>query len=197
MGAVDPERLQSFETLWDIANVGMDLWDIGSSLLQGDLAGAGAAGLGLLGDALATATPGIPGGLGTARRAAKAAEAAENALKLKRANQVRENFRKGKEAEEKCLSILRSEGRNVTLGSKGIKTMHGYRFPDIIERDANNVIVKLIEVKSGNARLSAAQKLKDDWIAATLGFPQSLYECLKFCTVRSKGTLRNGYSTSA
>lgn len=122
-------------------------------------------------------TTGYPrslGGAGYVRRAASTGNAVHQAAqlrKIKRAEQIRENYRQGKAAEEECLAILRSEGRNVRASTQGVKTPYGLRKPDIEELDANNIIIRFIEVKSGRARKSAAQSKKDDWISKAFGIP--------------------------
>jgi len=68
------------ETLWDIANVGMDVWSLGSNVAAGNWAGAAMDAGGLLVDAAATVVPGVPGGAGAALKAARAADAGVDAL---------------------------------------------------------------------------------------------------------------------
>lgn len=73
------------ETLWDAANIGLDLVSLGRNLYHGDLKGAAVDAGGLLVDVAATLIPCVPGGAGAgikaARGAAKAADKAADAAR--------------------------------------------------------------------------------------------------------------------
>gem|GEM_PF-1314195 len=73
------------ETLWDAANIGLDLVSLGRNLYHGDLKGAAVDAGGLVVDVAATLIPGVPGGAGAgikaARAAAKAADKAADAAR--------------------------------------------------------------------------------------------------------------------
>ena len=73
------------ETLWDAANIGLDLVSLGRNLYHGNLKGAAVDAGGLVVDVAATLIPCVPGGAGAgikaARGAAKAADKAADAAR--------------------------------------------------------------------------------------------------------------------
>jgi RHS repeat-associated protein len=77
------------ETIWDIANVGLDLYSLGSNLYQGNFGSAAVDAGGLILDAAATVVPFVPGGAGTAIKAARAADTVVDAARgLNKADSV-------------------------------------------------------------------------------------------------------------
>ncbi|MCL4796272.1 MAG: hypothetical protein KJZ84_17050 [Bryobacteraceae bacterium] len=69
------------ETIWDIANVAMDVVSLGKNVAAGNWAGAAVDAGGLLVDVAATFLPGVPGGAGTAIKAARAADVVVDAAR--------------------------------------------------------------------------------------------------------------------
>ena len=70
----------AIETPWDLFNVGLDLFSLGSNLVSGNFASAAVDAGGLLYDVGATLIPGLPGGAGTAIRAGRLADRAADAV---------------------------------------------------------------------------------------------------------------------
>lgn len=70
---IDPDG-KWVETVWDIANIGMDIASLKSNISAGNVGGAILDGLGLALDVGATLLPGIPGGAGTAIKASRTAD---------------------------------------------------------------------------------------------------------------------------
>ena len=73
----DPDG-RIIETVWDVANVVMDVASLGKNLAVGNYAGAAVDAGGLLVDLAATVVPGVPGGAGTAIKMARAADAVKS-----------------------------------------------------------------------------------------------------------------------
>jgi RHS repeat-associated protein len=69
----DPDG-RIIETLWDAANVAMDVASLAKNVAAGNYAGAALDLGGLIVDGAATVAPGVPGGAGTAIRAARKAD---------------------------------------------------------------------------------------------------------------------------
>ena len=133
----DPDG-RIIETVWDVANVVMDVASLGTNLAVGNYAGAAVDAGGLLVDLAATAIPGVPGGAGTA-------------IKLSRAAQLAQNARQGAKAEKVAAQKLGDQvaGKRVTLeASTGQRSV-----ADLVTKDKG-----VVEVKSGNAQLSPGQK---------------------------------------
>ena len=134
----DPDG-RIIETVWDAANVVMDVASLGANLAAGNYAGAAVDAGGLIVDAAATLIPGVPGGAGTA-------------IKVARTAQLAENVKQGAKAEKAAVAKLGDKvaGTRVMLES----TSTGKRsVADIVTKDKS-----VIEVKSGNAQLSPGQK---------------------------------------
>ena len=133
----DPDG-RIIETVWDAANVVMDVASLGGNLAAGNYAGAAVDAGGLIVDAAATLIPGVPGGAGTA-------------IKVARAAQLAENVKQGAKAENAVAKKLGDQvaGKRVTLESSTGKRS----VADIVTKDKS-----VIEVKSGNAQLSPGQK---------------------------------------
>jgi RHS repeat-associated protein len=84
------------ETVWDIANVAMDVASLAGNVASGNWAGAAVDAAGLAADVTATVVPGLPGGAGTAIKAARAADKARDAYKT--ANRVETVAKAGADA---------------------------------------------------------------------------------------------------
>ncbi|MFC4932715.1 RHS repeat-associated core domain-containing protein [Massilia sp. GCM10023247] len=69
---IDPDG-RAIETPWDAANVAMGVASLGKNLAVGNYVGAAIDAVGVIADAAATATPGVPGGAATAIGASRAA----------------------------------------------------------------------------------------------------------------------------
>lgn len=72
------------ETLWDAANIALDLASLGRNLYHGDLKGAAVDAGGLVVDVAATLIPGVPGGAGAGIKAARAVDKAADAARVAR-----------------------------------------------------------------------------------------------------------------
>lgn len=133
----DPDG-RIIETVWDAANVVMDVASLGGNLAAGNYAGAAVDAGGLIVDAAATLIPGVPGGAGTA-------------IKVARAAQLAENVKQDAKAENAVAKKLGDQvaGKRVTLESSTGKRS----VADIVTKDKG-----VTEVKSGNAQLSPGQK---------------------------------------
>ena len=79
----DPDG-RIIETVWDVANVAMDVASLGKNLAIGNYAGAAVDAGGLIVDVAATLTPGVPGGAGAGIKAYRVAGAAREASVAKR-----------------------------------------------------------------------------------------------------------------
>lgn len=77
---VDPDG-QFPETLWDIANVVMDVQSLVSNIREGNKLAAAVDGVGLVLDAAAAVVPFVPGGVGTAIKAVRGADKVVDATK--------------------------------------------------------------------------------------------------------------------
>lgn len=130
----DPDG-RVIETVWDVANVIMDVASLGKNLATGNYVGAAVDAGGLVVDAAATLVPGVPGGAGAAIKAARLAD----------------NVKQGIKAEKAAVKEYGSRvaGQRVTLESSTGKRS----VADIVTKDKG-----VVEVKSGNARLSDGQK---------------------------------------
>ena len=78
----DPDgRIFTPETIWDGANVVMDVASLSANLAAGNYGGAAVDAVGLIVDGAATVVPGVPGGAGTAIKAFRGADAAVGAAR--------------------------------------------------------------------------------------------------------------------
>ena len=71
-----------FETLWDAANIIMDVHSLVQNIKDGNVIGAVIDGVALVGDGVAAAVPFVPGGLGTIVKTVRGADKAVDAIKL-------------------------------------------------------------------------------------------------------------------
>ena len=78
---VDPDG-RIAETVWDVANVAMDVASLAGNLAVGNYGAAAVDGLGLLIDGVATAVPFVPGGAGMAIKTARGVDAAKEGKTL-------------------------------------------------------------------------------------------------------------------
>lgn len=139
-GANNPYKFKDpdgriIETAWDAANVVMDVSSLVANVAAGNYVGAAVDLGGLIVDGTATAIPIVPGGAGTAIKAARLAD----------------NVRQGAKAEKTAAKEMGDKvaGKRVTLeSSTGQRSV-----ADIVTKDKS-----VVEVKSGNARLSPGQK---------------------------------------
>ena len=76
------------ETLWDIANVVMDVKSLATNIAVGNVGGAIVDGIGLIADVASVALPGVPGGAGTAIKAARGTDKVTDAIKTIRTGDV-------------------------------------------------------------------------------------------------------------
>ncbi len=98
------------ETLWDVANVAMDVASLAGNVATGNWAGAAVDAAGLAADVAATVLPGVPGGAGTAIKAARAADKANDAYKsAKRAEKAADNVKKA----EKVVGASKAGGKET------------------------------------------------------------------------------------
>ena len=138
----DPDG-RIIETLWDVANVVMDVASLGGNLATGNYGGAAVDAGGLLLDLAATALPGVPGGAGTAIKIGRGAERAREVLKV---NKVA-----GKAGEARTAAKL---GDSVAGAQVSFRNSDGtLTRADFVTKDG-----LIIETKTGNAQLSAGQK---------------------------------------
>jgi RHS repeat-associated protein len=156
----DPDG-RVIETVADIGFIGYDLFDIGRSVFRGE--GISGTQLGALGaDILGAAIPFATGG-GIAVRAATKVDDVIDASRGITANRAA-----GKAAEAKVAAELAAEGKTIVGSQVCCNTGQGRRVIDHLTKDAAGNITA-VEVKSGNATRSAAQRAKDAEIAAGRG----------------------------
>jgi A nuclease family of the HNH/ENDO VII superfamily with conserved AHH/Novel toxin 10 len=74
---VDPDGRVA-ETVWDVANVAMDVASLGANLTAGNYGGAAVDFVGLIVDAAATVVPVVPGGAGAGIKAYRGSQLAKN-----------------------------------------------------------------------------------------------------------------------
>lgn len=86
------------ETLWDIANVAMDVGSLAGNVAGGNWGGAAVDLVGLVADVASVALPGVPGGAGTAIKTARAADKAVDVLKT--ADKAGDALRTARKAED-------------------------------------------------------------------------------------------------
>lgn len=92
MKNIDPNG-KWVETVWDIANVALDVASLKTNVSEGNVGGAIVDGFGLLLDAGATLLPCVPGGAGTTIKAYRVADKANDAGKLGQAiDRVKKTF---------------------------------------------------------------------------------------------------------
>lgn len=123
------------ETVWDVANIAMGATSAYSNFSQGNIGAGVVDSIGVVVDTAAAAIPVVPGGAGAAIKAARLAE----------------NAAQGARAEKAVAQELGDKvaGKRVTLeASTGERSV-----ADIVTTDK-----KVVEVKSGNARLSSGQR---------------------------------------
>lgn len=96
--------------------------------------------------------------------AVRAASKAEHALEAG----ITANRAAGKAAEAKVAAELVAEGKTIMGSQVCCRTSEGRRFIDHLTKDAAGNVAA-VEVKSGNATRSAAQRAKDAEIAAGRG----------------------------
>lgn len=148
----DPDG-RAIDVIADIAFIAYDLFDIGRSLVRGEgVSGMQAGALGA--DVLGAAIPFATGG-GAALRAAAKADVLANRVA-------------GKLAEQKVAQELAEEGLQVVGSQVCCNTAQGRRVIDHLTKDASGTLTA-VEVKSGKATRSAAQRAKDAEIAAGRG----------------------------
>ncbi|WP_141733559.1 HNH/endonuclease VII fold putative polymorphic toxin [Oligoflexus tunisiensis] len=123
------------ETVWDIANVAMDVASLAGNVASGNWAGAAVDAAGLAADVAATVVPGVPGGAGTAIKAARAADKAADALKAaKRAEGAADAAKSAKRLEKAAdkAPVGRSGALNEAKRDLGIpRSQH----PDSVTRE--------------------------------------------------------------
>ena len=147
------------ETVWDIANVVMDVASLGSNLAAGNWAGAAVDAVGLVADAAATIVPGVPGGAGAAIKAARAADnLVDGAQSLKRASNIADNAKAGKAFEQQAVSAVKKEQTGV-VEQLTVKAQSGTKVRlDAAGKDASGNVA-LTEAKgSATAGLTKNQK---------------------------------------
>ena len=106
----DPDG-RIIETVWDVANVVMDVASLGGNLAAGNYGGAAVDAGGLLLDLAATALPGVPGGAGTAIKMARVADMARG-----RASEARKLAQIG--ATKNTTKVATSTGDRIRDGTK-------------------------------------------------------------------------------
>jgi RHS repeat-associated protein len=160
----DPDG-RIIDTIADVGFIAYDLIDIGVSWYTGSgVTGTQKAALGA--DLGAAAIPFVTG----AGMAVRGAVKAEHAIEAARAGEalITANRAAGKAAEAKVAAELAAEGKTILGSQVCCSTSRGRRFIDHLTRDAAGEVTA-VEVKSGNATRSAAQRAKDAEIAAGRG----------------------------
>jgi RHS repeat-associated protein len=160
---VDPDG-RIIESPWDVFNIGIGVVSFGANVAEGNVGAAAVDAAGVVVDALAAAVPGVPGGAGTAIKAARVADKAHDAA----AALIAANRAAGKAAEAKVAAELVAEGKAILGSQVCCRTPQGRRVIDHLTKDATDNVAA-VEVKSGNATRSTAQRAKDAEIAAGRG----------------------------
>jgi RHS repeat-associated protein len=106
---VDPDG-EAIETVWDAANLAMDVASFASNVAAGNVGGAALDAVGLVYDAVATAVPLLPGGAGTIIKAARAADKVADAV------QAADNVTDAAKAVDNLADLARSADRVVDAG---------------------------------------------------------------------------------
>lgn len=149
----------------DVGFVAYDLFDIGRSIFRGE----GVSGTQLLalgGDVVGAVVP-FATGIGAAVRAGNKIDDVVGAGRGAH-NIVSANRAAGKAAEAKVAAELVAEGKTILGSQVCCRTPKGRRIIDHLTKDAAGNVTA-VEVKSGNATRSAAQRTRDTEIAAGRG----------------------------
>lgn len=83
LNQTDPSG-QIIETLWDIYSLAQGVTSFGGNLVVGNYGAAAVDGIGIIADAAAVMTPGVPGGAGVAIKAGRAADRALDARRVEK-----------------------------------------------------------------------------------------------------------------
>jgi RHS repeat-associated protein len=161
---VDPDG-KAIDVVADIGFIGYDLVDIGRSVYRGEGV-SGTQWLALGGDVVGAAIP-FATGFGAAIRTGSKVE---HAIEAGRAGEaiITANRAAGKAAEAKVAGELVAEGKTILGSQVCCRTSEGRRVIDHLTKDAADSVTA-VEVKSGNATRSVAQRAKDAEIAAGRG----------------------------
>jgi RHS repeat-associated protein len=116
----DPDG-EIFETIWDVANVVMDVGSLVKNVAVGNWAGAAVDGGGLVADVAATLLPGVPGGAGSVIKAARAADKVFDAAKTTKTI-GKEAIERGVKNEAKVLKEMNIPKNNKTFSTIDPKT---------------------------------------------------------------------------
>ena len=141
---VDPDGWIA-ETVWDVANVAMDVASLASNVAVGNYGGAALDAVGLIIDGAATAIPVVPGGAGTAIKAYRGSELARNMLKagngvVKGAEEAHHIVAQGAKKADEAREILQKHGidiHNAENGAAMSKASHRSTHTDDYYRGLN------------------------------------------------------------
>lgn len=144
-----------WDTVLDVAGIGYDIYDLATAPSWSK---AGTLGL----DVVLAAVPFVPT-VGGVKAGAKLLDKADDVVDLVTANRAA-----GKAAEAKVAAELVGEGKTIIGSQVCCNTGEGRRVIDHLTKDATGKITA-VEVKSGSATRSVAQRTKDAEIAAGRG----------------------------
>lgn len=197
---VDPDG-RFVETAWDLVSLGMGIKSLKDNIENGNFGSAAIDAVGVVADALAVATPILPGGVGAAIKGAKttadAVKMVDKANDTKKAaalvskadgiagqaiskqaakeggqSLVQANRTAGNNFRDELADLLQQEGREVSTEVYK-KTPFGKRFIDI-EVSQGGKVLGGIETKVGSSRYHPLQRLKDLWLEKVEGYPVNL-----------------------
>ena len=159
------------ETLWDIANVVLDVTSLVSNIKQGNSSAAIADGAGLVLDVAAMIIPVIPGGAGTALKAArgadKTADVVKAADKATDASSIAKNTARGRQSEARVLEDIgatkNTKTKEARVDGAPVKTI-----PDSMDG-------AIIEIKDVKAQYNTTQIKAERQLAKDLNMDFFLY----------------------
>ena len=151
------------DTLWDFANVVLDVTSLVSNIKQGKSSAAIADAAGLVLDVAATIIPFIPGGAGTALKAARGADRAADVVKAADkatdASSIAKNTARGRQREARVLEDIgatkNTKVREVMVDGQPVKTI-----PDSM--DGAVIEIKDVKTQSNTKQIRAERQLADD-----------------------------------
>ena len=159
------------ETLWDIANVVLDVTSLVSNIKQGNSKAAIADGAGLVLDVAAMIIPVIPGGAGTALKAArgadKAADVVKAADKATDASSIAKNTARGRQSEARVLEDIGAT-KNTKVHEANVNELSVKTIPDSMDG-------AIIEIKDVKAQYNTTQIKAERQLAKDLNMDFFLY----------------------
>ncbi|SDF57132.1 RHS repeat-associated core domain-containing protein [Salipiger thiooxidans] len=151
MAFIDPKG-QIAETVWDVVNVAMGVYELQKNLQVGNYGSAAIDAIGIASDIFAAAAPFVPGGVGAT---IKSVRYGDKAIGLATVSRAVDPKGIGKLAEDAATKHFKKEYKHIGSQLHAIlETGRTVRIDDAIIRNGKNYVA---EVKAGAGRLSKGQ----------------------------------------